>query len=303
MLGGSFNQVAFGAMQFVSFLKKTSPRRLGPQFAPRLPPVENGHWVIRNSSLEGYFEGRPTAYVRCDHPGLVAVGTPGGRTWLGSWSGPPWEGTPEMDADRALIADARRRAAAVGRGLPLRYRFTPSYLEDSKGIIDFQSAAEESTHSKSLGQADYAQTYRLPWAQPRCVEPWGSESPWREDFRRHGLNSWSPTHEEQAVITMTLQISPGQFPPGSPQGDTLANKLRVEIVDLVAQIESSRIAVFLKRSWDMETRNPPGMLAIVHIYPSYEPAPASGALGQDDDLPVTYDDDAGRITAEGGATA
>ena len=135
------------------------------------------------------------------------------------------------------------------------------------------------------------------------MEPLGSDSPWQEEFRRHGLRSWGATHEEQAVVTLTLQVDPARYPPGSPQGDTLANKLRSEIVDLVAQIESSRIAVFLERSSKLASRSPPGMLAILYIFPSDELAPASGALGQDDDLPVSYDDDAGRITAEGGATA
>jgi len=161
IMGGMANEVAFGAFQFVSFLKKTSPRRLGPQFGPRLPPIDQGHWVIRNTSLEGYFEGRPTAYVRCDHSGLVAVGTPGGRTWLGSWSGPAWEGTPEMDGDRALVADSRRRAAVVGRGLPLRYRYLPTYLKDAKGDADpalrrrLAARSRASTEPGSVGTGLY----------------------------------------------------------------------------------------------------------------------------------------------------
>lgn len=211
----------------------------------------------------------------------MAVGTPGGRTWLGSWSGPPWEGTPEQDADRAVVSDMRRRAATAGQGLPLRYRYLPSYLEDARGKFDPDSSGRleggesaddpvkmEEARQTGFAAGDYAETYRLPWAIPRCVEPWGSESPYREIFHRHGAYAWDKTHEEQAVVTLTLQVDPAQFPPGSPQGDTLANKLRVELVDLIAQIESSRIAVFLERSSELQKRSPPGMLAIVHIYPS-----------------------------------
>jgi len=249
---------------------------------------------MRNASLEGYFDGRPNAYVVCRHPGWVVVGSPPARSWMGAWSGPPWEGSAELDADRALVYDARTRAADASQLLPRRYRYDPSYLENTKGNPDSDQESGNNRRLKgegsdSLETSDYANSYKAPWSNPRCVEPWGSDSPWQDLFSKSGLERWTKMHEEVAVLRLSIQIDPEEYPPGSPKADKLALSIRSELVDLLVQVQASRLSVQLERSAELEQRTPPGMYVVIRIVPSGTLAPHSGSAGEDDDFAATDD--------------